>query len=139
MLRGMQMFALGVALSAASGCASSGTPSPTAQSEATMARRSANVITAAELSQSGASNLYLAVQNLRPHWLRGRPRGSLQGGAREEAVVYLDHNRYGNLNSLTQLSTGGVVEIRYLDASDATNRYGTGHGGGAILVVMSKP
>jgi hypothetical protein len=97
------------------------------------------VITAAELSQTGASNIHQAIQALRPQWLRGRPAGSMRGGARDEAVVYLDNNRYGSLNSLAQLSLGGVTEIRYLDASEATNRYGTGHAGGAIIVMMSKP
>jgi hypothetical protein len=53
-------------------------------------------------------------------------------------VVYLDSNRYGTMASLRQLSLGGVQEVRYYGASEATNRYGTGHTGGAILVMMSR-
>jgi hypothetical protein len=33
---------------------------------------------------------------------------------------------------------GGVQEVRYYTASEATSRFGTGHTGGAIMVMMSK-
>jgi hypothetical protein len=52
--------------------------------------------------------------------------------------VYLDSNRYGSLGSLRSLSLGGIQEVRYFGASEATNRFGTGHTGGAIVVSMSK-
>jgi hypothetical protein len=137
MLRRLPVFALGVVLVSALGCASK-SASATSQAGSPATRRSTNVITAQELSETGATNVYQAVQMLRPTWLRGRPRGSMRQGGREEVVVYLDNNRYGDISSLQQLSLGGIVEIQHFDASEATNRFGTGHAGGAIVIKMTK-
>jgi hypothetical protein len=103
-------------------------------------RRASEVITAEELDASGESNVYLAVQRLRPQWLRARPRGSMRLSGPEPAViVYIDATRFGTLSSLQSLTVGGIYEIRRYDASEATNRFGTGHTNGAIVVRMSKP
>jgi len=131
MLHPLRSTVLALTLVASSACSSSrpsSAPSP--------ARRSGNVITAEEISGTGTTNLYDAVQRLRPQWLTStRIR---RGGSGDDLIVYLDSNRYGTMNSLRQLSVGGVQEIQYFGASEATNRYGTGHTGGAILVLMSK-
>jgi hypothetical protein len=124
--------ALSLTLAAAGGCASS---KGTSQS-GTAVRRSSDSISAEELAGTGAVNVYDAIQRLRPQWLTSsRVR---RGGSGDDLVVYLDSNRYGTMGSLRQLSLGGVQEVRYYGASEATNRYGTGHTGGAILVMMSK-
>ena len=69
----------GMALALASvGCAKKSetatTPQPAAAPTGTQAssRRSANVITAAELQGTTVQNLYQAIQVLRPQWLRSR-------------------------------------------------------------------
>jgi hypothetical protein len=98
------------------------------------------VITAEELNATGESNVYMAVQRLRPQWLRATPRGQTRlVGAESGVVVYIDATRYGTLNSLQSLAIGGIYEIRRYDASEATNRFGTGHDTGAIVIRMSKP
>jgi hypothetical protein len=98
------------------------------------------VITAEELNQTGESNVYMAVQRLRPQWLRARPRGQTRmAGPEADVVVYIDATRYGSINSLQSLAVGGIYEIRRYDASEATNRFGTGHVNGAIVIRMSKP
>jgi hypothetical protein len=86
-----------------------------------------------------ASDLYQAVQRLRPQWLIVRARGGASGrGSGERVVVYLDGTRYGGIGSLRQISLGGIEEVRYYNSSEATNRFGTGHGAGAIVVLTSK-
>ena len=106
----------------------------------TATRRTSDVITAEELEASSESNVYLAIQRLRPQWLRTRPRGSMRvSGPEPVVVVYIDATRYGTLSSLQSLTVGGIYEIRRYDASEATNRFGTGHTNGAIVVRMSKP
>ena len=124
--------ALSLTLLVVSACASSkGTSQAGSQ-----VHRSSNAVTAEELASTGAVNVYDALQRLRPQWLTSsRIR---RGGSGDDLVVYLDSNRYGTMGSLRQLSLGGVQEVRYYGASEATNRYGTGHTGGAILVMMSK-
>ena len=98
------------------------------------------VITSEELNATGESNVYMAVQRLRPQWLRARPRGQTRlAGAESGVVVYIDATRYGTLNSLQSLAISGIYEIRRYYASEATNRFGTGHVNGAIVIRMSRP
>lgn len=96
-------------------------------------RRMPNVITADELSSSSTvtpgQSLYDAIRFLRPQFLT--PRG---GGTSTEPVVYVDNIRRGGIDSLNNLFVSQVSEIRYMSASEATTRFGTGHPGGAILV-----
>lgn len=104
-------------------------------------------ITLEEIHASPASNLYDAVRALRPAWLRTRGHSSLQlatvpGGrgdsisvpAASEIVVYVDGVRFGTQSSLRDLAPHDVAAMEYLDAGAATQRWGTGHPHGAILV-----
>lgn len=130
------VLALGAVIAAASGCASA-----PAEAEATAeprvsrpARRSNVVITQQELRESAARDAYQAVQMLRPDWLRGRGASTL-AGAPPDIVVYLDGQRLGNKNMLAQLTTNGIKEVRFYNAGDATQRWGTGHSAGVIEVL----
>jgi hypothetical protein len=79
-------------------------------------------------------NAYEVVQRLRPGWLRTRGRISIQYPTAQNPVVYVDNIRFGSPNSLRQVSVDAIEEIRYMGASEATTRFGTGHAGGVILV-----
>ena len=132
MLRPIRLTTLALSLLVVADCASS----KTAAQAGAPRRSTGNVIGGDELTGTGATNVYEAVQRLRPQWLTSaRIR---RGGSGDELVVYLDSNRYGTLSSLQSLSLGGIQEVRYFGASEATNRFGTGHTGGAIVVSMSK-
>lgn len=138
MTRCTTLFAVAAFAAIASACASS--PNPQRPEAPTSSRINSDVITSQELQATGESNVYLAVQRLRPQWLRARPRGQTRiSGPEAGVVVYVDATRYGSLNSLQSLAVGGIYEIRRYDASEATNRFGTGHVNGAIVVRMSKP
>jgi hypothetical protein len=54
---------------------------------------------------------------------------------RQEIVVYIDQTRMGGPSSLSQIPITEVKEIQYLSGTDATQRFGTGHGSGAIIVL----
>jgi hypothetical protein len=122
------------------GCASSssGTASGAQQSaQPTTARRgSRDRITAEELATVDAQNALQAIQRLRPSFLqtRGGASSSLSQGA-QDVVVYVDQTRMGGPSTLSQIQIADVKEIQYLSASDATQRYGTGHSAGAIVVI----
>ena len=106
-----------------SACASSGQPGQSRP------RRSSNLITAEELSELSVSSAYEAVQRLRPAWLQARGRSGLP-------VVYRNNTRWGSdPRSLESIQIDVIREMRFLSASDATTRYGTGFTGGVILVV----
>jgi hypothetical protein len=96
------------------------------------ARSSFGDITIGEIEEANASDAYILVQRLRPGWLR--QRGSSSINRPTPRVVYLDNMRVGGLDSLRQISANSIERIRFLDSPDATQRFGTGHVNGAILV-----
>ena len=96
---------------------------------------SPSVLLADEISAAGARTVHDAIARLRPSWLRGRRgRISMQDPTAGEVVVYLDGARYGGQRSLASIRVETVLDLTFLAASDATTRFGTGHGGGAILI-----
>ena len=104
-----------------SACASSGTPGEARP------KRNRNLITADELRTVAAASVYEVVRHLRPNWLRPRGRTGMP-------VVYRDDMRWGeDPRSLARLSTRNVKEIRFISASEASTRYGSGFKG-VILV-----
>lgn len=84
-------------------------------------RRRRDVITAQELTESGASDLLTAVQRLRPEWLRAGGGRSLGNGSTTEIYVYQNNTQLGGLDALRQLDIGFATELRYLDGSTASN------------------
>lgn len=114
--------------------------------EAQKGRRN-DVITAEEIAKSSANNAYDLVKSLRPAWLR--PRGISTGRPTVDAVgemgdpgggmgVYVDGVRVGGLDQLSNVEAQRIQEMRFLNASDATLKYGTGHTQGAIEVTTKR-
>ena len=110
-----------------SACASSGPAT---------ARRSNNVITRDELVTQDLTSAYEAVQRLRPQWLRGRGATSIRNPEPTLPVVYVAGVRQGGPESLRVVRITETDELRFISASDATTRWGTGHMGGAIEVIL---
>lgn len=102
--------------------------------QAPSVRPERDVLLAQEIQGTTAVTAYDAVRQLRPEWLRRRGRSSIQNPRAEMLVVYLDGARYGGSETLRNVTVGSVLEIRHLDANDATTRFGTGHAGGALLI-----
>lgn len=97
-------------------------------------RHSRNLITAEELAGSDARNVYDAIRELRPTFLQPH-RSATTSGAPVTARVYVDGTPLGEgLEILRRMRLDDVAEIRFLSAADATQRFGTGNPGGAILV-----
>lgn len=92
------------------------------------ARTDRNLLESEEIQQSGTSDALSAVSTLRPQWLRQR------GSASESIKVYVDNSLVGGTDYLRQITTSSVESMRYMDGLEATQRWGLGHGTGAILV-----
>jgi TonB-dependent receptor-like protein len=112
-------------------CASTNNGAP--PENAVPASHSPNVITQAEIESTGTSNALQAVQRLRPNFLVTRGNTS-RNSADIGVVVYANGTRLGGASTLSQISVQDVSRIEYLNASEATQRFGTGHTHGAILV-----
>jgi hypothetical protein len=95
---------------------------------------SGSVLLADEIRSVRASNAYEAVSRLRPEWLRRRGVVTIRDPNAGEVVVYLDGIRFGGPRSLANIRVQNVIQIQYVDPSDAAVRFGTDHLGGAILV-----
>ena len=101
-------------------------------------RSSGNTLTAEEIAEVNALTAYEVVELARPRWLTPR---TLRAGAtpsmgsdRGGPAVYLDGVRVGTLEELRRVRADRVALMEYMSPSDATNRFGTNHDAGAILV-----
>ena len=105
-------------------------------------RSSRNSITYEEVqtARRPGSTAWDLISSLRPLYLTSRGMtslGSASSGVSSisaVAVVYVDGSRYGDLQSLKTLNADTVHHVEYMNAADATTRYGTDHSGGAILI-----
>lgn len=119
--------ALMVVLAAA--CASTG-----AAPESTGSSR--NVITSEQLLATKQSNLYDAINRLRPMWLRARGISQVTPGIDAEVQVYRETTRLGTVEVLRTLAPQNVARVEYLDPGAAQIRFGRGSPNGAIVVTV---
>jgi hypothetical protein len=97
------------------------------------------VIVEAEVAAAGVTNALEAVQRLRPAMLRSRAGGASQSNPQGEPIaVYLDGVKVGGPEQLVSVTALAVKEIRFINAADATTRFGTGHPSGAIMVTTKR-
>jgi hypothetical protein len=144
-------FAGALALAAVPGAASAQAPAPAAapaaepsapqemsgRTERRRDRRRADVVTREELVQSGTTNLFAAVERLRPQWMRPRGFTNFRGGG-TAIVVYQGTTPLGGLDALRQLAPEFAEEMRFLDSSEASNTLpglGSRAVAGAIVIV----
>ena len=120
-MRRLRLISLLVIVVIAGACASSGgSRGP---------RRDRNRIVAAEIAElAGLSNALQVVRQLRPTWLT--PRGRFGPPA-----IYRNDARWAtDPTALENIPIDVLREIRYLSATDANVRWGTGVAGPVILV-----
>jgi hypothetical protein len=99
-----------VVVFAAAGCASSG---------GNGVRRDSRVLTPEEIATAPVTNLYEAVERLRPRWLEMRDVRSLGSGI-GQIVVFLNNSYVGGPETLRQFQAHQIVRVRYLDAAQAS-------------------
>ncbi|MGH7652800.1 MAG: hypothetical protein ACREMS_13315 [Gemmatimonadaceae bacterium] len=99
--------------------------------------RNSNVITREEIADSHASNAYEAVRMLRPSFLQSHGPNTLSGADNGYPKVYLNHQFYGDLDSLKSLEVNAISEIHYYNGTEASNRFGLGNVSGAIEVTTT--
>jgi len=95
----------------------------------------ANVITREDIAGVNVSNAYDAIARLRPQFLNSHGKTTIYGSDTGYPQVYLNHQRYGDLQSLRTLNIQGISEIHYYNGTEATTRFGSGNVSGAIEVI----
>jgi hypothetical protein len=105
--------------------------------------RDPDIISIEELDGRNYASAFEAVQSLRPQWLRVRPPTSLNVSRAQaeagELVIYVDNIRFGDVRSLQGLPVNQLESLERVEASDATQRWGTGHASGAIAIITRRP
>jgi hypothetical protein len=114
------------------GCASSGT----APQQTTGSNR--NVITREQLEALPSISARDAIDRLHRHWLRGRGGTIQTSTGRVYPKVFLNDRPHGEIEVLYRFGTEELEEIRYISASDATTRFGTGYPGGIINLITRR-
>src|SRR5207244_2549300 len=116
-------YPLAVALVLA--CASGGVPDPTV----TANTRRTSILSAEEIENAHAdiTNAYDAIARLRPNWLlpHGITSGQNNGAGTEYALVYVDGQSYGDINTLRGIPAYHVGSVRYWDVTQAGSRFRT--------------
>lgn len=121
-------LAMVAVLLAVGACASSGSSGSSGTS--------ATVITGEQLMATNQSNLFQALQNIRPQWLRSRGSASLSGPT--QVMLFVNEAPYGTVNDLSSIPIDAVQDVRFLNASEAGSRYGTAAGAGGLLLVRTR-
>ncbi|MFN2637536.1 MAG: hypothetical protein ABR585_10950 [Gemmatimonadaceae bacterium] len=97
--------------------------------------RNPNVITQEEIVAANVYTVYDAVRVLRPNFLHSRGRNSMVLAETGLPRIYLDHQFYGEVESLRRLDVKNVREIHYYNSSDAGAKFGLGNTAGVIEVI----
>ena len=99
--------------------------------------RNSNVITREDIETANVLNAYDAISRLRPQFLNSHGSTTLTGKDTGYPKVYLNHQFYGDLNSLRNIDVHGISEIHFYGGSEASTRFGLGNVSGAIEVITS--
>jgi hypothetical protein len=97
-------------------------------------RSDPNVISSAELSTATQMNLYAFVSAARPRWLEARRTTGFDGRT-TSITLFVDGQRFGDVEQLRNMSLGGVRELRYFGVAEAQQRFNIQNLGAVINVV----
>ena len=134
-------LSLVVLLAAGAACAqkTASTSSTVAPQGSTRARKNPDVISQEELRDPtiAGTDAMTAIRQLRPAFFRTRGPMSFQNTTAGQVQVSQDYGPLQSVNALSAVDTRGLVEVRYLNANDAQNRFGINANGGPVIVVMT--
>jgi hypothetical protein len=121
----LRVTVMSVALLAVAACGPSGTTN-------TPGHGNTRLLMVDELRQSHSSNLYEAVQRLRPSWLVER----YQGASRGSPAVFIGSQRAGEIDYLRTIETANVAQVHFFDPFTAASRFGRNVPFGVIQVIL---
>ena len=102
--------------------------------------RSSSLLGAEEIQAANVDigNAYEAISRLRPNWLT-RGTTSFDPPKTEFPIVFVEGVRYGELESLRNISANHIAAIRFHSAAEASPRFGLQGGlSGVIEISMKK-
>jgi hypothetical protein len=97
--------------------------------------RDTNVITREEIAGANVYNAYDAIKLLRPQYFHSHGPTTLSTVDTGLPKVYLNHQFYGDIESLRNLEVASIRTIHYYSGPEASSRFGMNNVSGAIDVV----
>jgi hypothetical protein len=97
-------------------------------------RSNPSVISEEQITASGHRDAFMLIHSMRPNWLR--VRGSASMNRSESVRVYVDGVPIGGPRALNSVRAESIRSIQHLSGPVATQRFGSDHGAGAILITM---
>ena len=124
----------------ASACSSNPSPDADASTAASAQTKNGDVITADELADPSVSagDAYDAVKRLRPRFLMTRGTLSARNSTAGSVHISVDGGPLLTVENLRNLRPSQIAEMRYLNSSDAAQRFGTNAASGAVIIVKSR-
>lgn len=101
----------------------------------TRPRTGFNVITREQIDSSHATNVYDVIAKLHAEYLHDRGAISVLTNQHDRAVVFLNDQEYGILETMRNIPPANVAEIRFFSGTDAVTRFGSQYGGGVIQLI----
>ena len=129
-----------VLLVAGAACAQkTASTSTTATSATPRVRKNPDVISQEELRDPtiAGADAMTAIRQLRPAFFRTRGPQSFANATAGQVQISQDYGPLQSLSQLSSIDTRSLVEVRYLNANDAQNRFGINANGGPVIVVMT--
>jgi hypothetical protein len=101
--------------------------------------RDQNVITLEEIEATQAETAYDIIQQLRPRWMvRNRGNRSFNTTDADYAKVFVDELPPREFDFLRDIPRATILEMRFLEAREATYLYGTGYNAGVVKVTTKR-
>ena len=106
----------------------------------TVPPRRANFLANTEIitAHADVGTAYDAVERLRPNWLSAHGLSTFDLRASEFAVVFVNGERSGGLDSLRGIPAYQVADMRYYDVTEAGARFGIKGGSGGVIDIRLK-
>lgn len=79
-------------------------------------------VTAAELAGATQTNLYAYLVAHHPRWFESQ-RPTNFAGRSTSLTVFLDNQRFGDVNQLKSLSLNGIKEVRFYSVTEAPQKF----------------
>ena len=103
--------------------------------------RRSQLITQKEIAASGMSgSAFEVITRLRPNFLVSRGQTTLSNGESTTSYpnVYLDGVTFGDINTLRNIDSAQIAEIRLYQAWEAQTKFGMGNSGGVIAITTRR-
>ena len=111
----------------------------TSAQQSTSAGRNRDIITQSEISAPGlaAQNVYEAIRQLRPQYLTERGGQSTTNPQAGKVHASIDGQRVLGIDELRTLMVSNVIEVRFLNAAAAMQKFGMAAMQGPVIVVRT--